>query len=138
MRTYPSKIPQTVSALLVGLLAYGPSTQTCAQSPGAQSAQVEPKPDVTTPTNPPEMKGTTPEVSTLRTAAPQTPEEIRHAQLAADTKRLHHLAIELRAELAKNNKDTLPLTVVSKTKELEKLADSLRARMIAEASSRKQ
>lgn len=138
MRTSPSKIPQMLPALLLGLLAYGPSARTCAQSPSAQSAQMEPKPDATPSTNSPERKEATPEASPPRTADPQTPEEVRHAELAADTKRLYELAKELRAEIAKTNKGTLSVAVVSKTKELEKLATNLKVRMAAEAASSKQ
>src|SRR5277367_5670811 len=47
-------------------------------------------------------------------SAPMTPEEARQAQLVADTNKLFQLAEELKAEVAKSNKDTLSLAVVKK------------------------
>ena len=123
--------------LLLGLLALLPPTQTCAQSPGAQSVQTDAKPGASPSTNATEIKGLAPETAEPGTSVVRTPDELRHAQLAADTKRLYQLAIELRAEVAKTNKDTLSLTVVNKTEEVEKLAKSLKTRMAAEAASSK-
>ena len=68
-------------------------------------------------------------------APPMSPREVRQAQLMADTKRLYALAEELRAEVAKTNKDTLSLTVVKKAEEVEKLAKSIKERMRIEAGS---
>lgn len=68
-------------------------------------------------------------------AAPAlSPEELRQAQLAADTKKLYQLAAELRAEVAKTSKDTLSLSVVKKADEVEKLAKSIKDRMKSQAS----
>jgi sRNA-binding protein len=62
-------------------------------------------------------------------AKPMTPEEARQAQLVADTNKLLELSQELKAEVAKSNKDTLSLAVVKKAAEVEKLAKSLKERM---------
>src|SRR5260370_38479777 len=65
------------------------------------------------------------------TGAPMTPSEARQAQLVADTERLYQLTQELKAEVAKSNKDTLSIAVVKKAAEVEKLAKSLKERMRA-------
>lgn len=62
-------------------------------------------------------------------AKPMTPEEARQAQLLADTQRLYQLTQELKAEVAKSNKDTLSVSVIKKADEVEKLARSLKERM---------
>jgi len=48
------------------------------------------------------------------------------AQIIADTQKLLKLSQELKAEVAKSNKDTLSLTVVKKAEEVEKLAKTLK------------
>lgn len=63
------------------------------------------------------------------TAKPLSEKEARRAQIAADTDRLYQLAQELKAEVAKSNKDTLSLSVIKKATEVEKLAKSLKDRM---------
>ena len=133
----PVKRARMPWTLLLGILALLPPAQTYAQSPGAQSVQTDAKPAASPSTNATEINGTAPETPKPGTSVPMTPEELRHAQLAADTKRLYQLAIELRAEVAKTNKDTLSLTVINKTEEVEKLAKSLKVRMAAEAASSK-
>ena len=60
---------------------------------------------------------------------PMSPEEERQAQLVADTNKLYELAQELKAEVAKSNKDTLSVSVIKKAAEVEKLAKSLKERM---------
>ena len=62
-------------------------------------------------------------------AKPMTPEEARQAQLLADTQRLYQLTQELKAEVAKSNKDMLSVSVIKKADEVEKLARSLKERM---------
>jgi len=62
-------------------------------------------------------------------AKPMTPEETRQAQLLADTQKLYQLTQELRAEVAKSNKDMLSVSVIKKADEVEKLARSLKERM---------
>ncbi len=64
--------------------------------------------------------------------AAMSPEEVRQAQILADTNKLYELAQELKAEVAKSNKDTLSLAVIKKAAEVEKLAKSLKERMRAQ------
>src|ERR1700738_1825033 len=106
------------------LLVLMPANRICAQSTAAEPTKTESKPA-------PSVAGKT------EASAPMTPEEMRHAQLAADTKRLFQLAADLRTEVAKTNKDTLSLTVVKKAEEVEKLAKSIKERMNNEARSTK-
>lgn len=61
-------------------------------------------------------------------AKPLTPEEKKRADLVADTERLYKLTQELKAEVAKSNKDTLSVSVVKKAQEVERLAKSIKDR----------
>ena len=58
-----------------------------------------------------------------------SPKDARQAQIAADTEKLYQMAQELKAEVAKSNKDILSIAVVKKADEIEKLAKSLKERM---------
>lgn len=60
---------------------------------------------------------------------PTTPEEARQAQFLADSQKLYQLAQELKAEVAKSNKNTLSIGVTKKAEEIEKLAKSMKERM---------
>jgi hypothetical protein len=64
-----------------------------------------------------------------------TPEELRQAQIEADTKRLFVLSAELRAEVGKTYKESLSITVLKKAEEIEKLARSLKVRMNQDAAA---
>jgi hypothetical protein len=64
-----------------------------------------------------------------------SPEELREAQIEADTKKLYQLSAELRAEVAKTYKESLSLTVLKKAEEIEKLARSLKVLMNQEAAA---
>jgi hypothetical protein len=66
-----------------------------------------------------------------------SPEEIRQAQIEADTKKLYQLSAELRAEVAKTYKESLSLTVLKKAQEIEKLARSLKEEINQEAAAAK-
>ena len=68
---------------------------------------------------------------------PGTPEELRQAQIEADTKKLYQLSAELRAEVAKTYKESLSVTVLKKAQELEKLAKSLKAEMNQQVAAAK-
>jgi uncharacterized membrane protein YhiD involved in acid resistance len=57
-----------------------------------------------------------------------SPEEQRQADLRADTEKLYQLTQELKAEVAKSNKDTLSVSVVKKAQEIERLAKSIKER----------
>jgi sRNA-binding protein len=87
----------------------------------------------TTPQNSPPADPTKPEENAKpeppKPTTPLTPDELRQAQILADTNKLYELAQELKAEVAKSNKDTLSLAVIKKAAEVEKLAKSLKDRM---------
>jgi len=53
----------------------------------------------------------------------------RHKRLVADTDKLVALANELKAEVAKSQKDELNVVVVRKAAEMEKLAHDVKSRM---------
>lgn len=57
-----------------------------------------------------------------------SPDEQRQADLEADTEKLYQLTQELKAEVAKSNKDTLSVSVVKKAQEIERLAKSIKDR----------
>jgi hypothetical protein len=83
-----------------------------------------------------------PESNQIPTQGPQpevfsraTPEEMRQAQIEADTKTLYQLSAELRAEVAKTYKESLSIAVLKKAEEIEKLARSLKALMSQEAAA---
>jgi hypothetical protein len=61
-----------------------------------------------------------------------SPADARKAQILEDTNRLYRMAEELKAEVAKSNKDILSVAVVKKADEIEKLAKSLKERMRSE------
>jgi hypothetical protein len=71
------------------------------------------------------------------TAVPRrlSEEEVRQAEIEADTKKLHLLSAELREEVGKTYKESLSITVLKKAEEVEKLARSLRALMNQEAAA---
>ncbi|WP_157467146.1 hypothetical protein [Edaphobacter aggregans] len=79
-------------------------------------------------TNP---KDTTPQQAQQK-SAPLTPAEQRRADLLADTEKLYQLTQELKAEVAKSNKDTLSVSVVKKAQEVERLAKSIKERSKAQ------
>jgi len=78
-----------------------------------------------------------PEAVQVEPSTPATPEELRRAEIEADTKKLFKLAADLRTEVAKTYKDSLSLSVIKKAEEVEKLAKSLKARMNKEAVAAK-
>jgi hypothetical protein len=57
--------------------------------------------------------------------------EQRQKQLVTDTDKLLELATELKAEVDKTDKETLSVTVIRKTEQIEKLAKSVREKMKA-------
>jgi hypothetical protein len=65
--------------------------------------------------------------TTAPTPAPVT--DPHQAQILADTQKLLKLSQELKAEVAKTNKDTLSVTVIKKAEEVEKLAKTLKEEM---------
>lgn len=96
--------------------------QSGVDSPNAQSqisAQTDKKPSDTSAQTQPES------------SKPMTPAEARQAQLLADTQKLYQLTQELKAEVAKSNRNTLSIAVIKKAEEVEKLAKSLKEKMRA-------
>jgi transposase len=83
----------------------------------------------------PQSSASTPADSTNDATLQGTPEEVRQAQIEADTKKLFQLSAELRAEVAKTYKESLSLAVLKKAEEVEKLARSLKVRMNQEAAA---
>ena len=83
-------------------------------------------------TAPPPAGGASPdrnEEDTRRRPLPQRQPAVtdpHQAQIIADTQKLLKLSQELKAEVAKSNKDTLSLTVIKKAEEVEKLAKTLK------------
>ena len=65
-------------------------------------------------------------------AANLSPAERKRAELLADTEKLYQLTQELKAEVAKSNKDTLSVSVVKKAQEVERLAKSIKERSRAQ------
>ena len=97
--------------------------------PAAQSPKASPSAQESVPAPPTEPNA--------EVHPPATAEEIRQAQIEADTKKLYQLSAELRAEVAKTYKESLSLTVLKKAQELEKLAKSLKVEMKQEAAAAK-
>jgi hypothetical protein len=67
--------------------------------------------------------------STNPKPATMSPEDARQAQFVADSQKLYQLAQELKAEVAKSDKNTLSIAVTKKAEEIEKLAKSMKERM---------
>jgi hypothetical protein len=132
MRTFEDLQPIRSTLLLV-VLTMVFAAPVCSQSTPANPATDEPKPQagqgapVPLSTDPPKT-----EVS-----VPATPEEMRQAQIEADTKKLYQLSAELRAEVAKTYKESLSVTVLKKAQELEKLAKSLKAEINQQVAAAK-
>ena len=71
------------------------------------------------------------------TVAPLQPteENLREAQIKADTQKLYQLSAELREEVGKTYKESLSLAVLKKAQEVEKLARSLKELMNEDAAA---
>jgi hypothetical protein len=78
-----------------------------------------------------DQKPSEPERKQTEPSKPMTPAEARQAHLLADTQKLYQLTQELKAEVAKSNKDTLSIAIIKKAEEVEKLAKNLKERMRA-------
>ncbi|MBB5345973.1 hypothetical protein [Tunturibacter empetritectus] len=99
-----------------------PPQQSCGDSPNAQSQTCAPT-DKKSPDTSVQKQ--------LEPSKPMTPAEALRAQLMADTQKLYQLTQELKAEVAKSNKDTLSIAVIKKAEEVERLAKSLKEKMKA-------
>ena len=100
-----------------------------AESLPAQSTPATSEPVATTQSQTPDNEKTLSTASSESKAARPTTAEARKAQILEDTNRLYRMAEELKAEVAKSNKDILSVAVVKKADEIEKLAKSLKERM---------
>jgi type VI protein secretion system component VasF len=114
-----------IRTLIVGWLALGTVTHGHAQQSGSGSATQKQTPANTSPKD----TGTPPAQTATQ---PLTPAERKRAELLADTEKLYQLTQELKAEVAKSNKDTLSVSVVKKAQEVERLAKSIKERSRAQ------
>ncbi len=83
----------------------------------------------TPPAATPSTQADTKKTSETPASSPATVTDPRQAQILADTQKLLKLSQELKAEVAKSNKDTLSLSVIKKAEEVEKLAKTLKEEM---------
>lgn len=91
-----------------------PQAQANASQPAAPSSPTDAKKPSGTP------------APTVAAAAATDPHQ---AQIIADSQKLLKLSQELKAEVAKSNKDTLSIAVIKKADEVEKLAKALKEEM---------
>ena len=111
--------PRIYSVMVVWLilaLAGQSQTQSSSSSADKQNPKTNQKDSGTTPAQ----------------AANLSPAERKRAELLADTEKLYQLTQELKAEVAKSNKDTLSVSVVKKAQEVERLAKSIKERSRAQ------
>lgn len=112
---------------LIAVLAFGTMFPTQAQNaPDPTQKPATPAPARSVP--PTSAKSSTEAIS------PATPEQLRQAQIQADTTHLYRLSLALRAEVANTYKESLSINVLKKAEELEKLAKKLRSEMDREAA----
>ena len=57
--------------------------------------------------------------------------EARDAKIAADAEKLYQMALDLKIDVDKSNRDTVSLSVVKRAAEIEKLAKTLKQEMRA-------
>ena len=132
MARLPGKLRRIRWTLLLALLMSVYAVPSYSQSNAANSISAEPKPEVSQSTQESKQPLAVDPRAGLSPSA--SPEDLRQAQLEADTKKLYQLAAELRAEVARTYKESLSLSVIKKAEEVEKLAKSLRVRMSKEAA----
>ena len=125
---------QTRWTLLLALLSPVFAASMHSQSTTANAAS-EPKPPVSLS----HEESAQPPVDTPKAvnSIAASPEQLKQAQIEADTKKLYQMCAELRAEVAKTYKESLSLTVLKKAEEVEKLAKSLKALMSREAAAKR-
>jgi type VI protein secretion system component VasF len=111
---------QSIRILLLLCLALGLGAVGQAQSEGSNSTKQG--------AGTGDQKGASTGTQTQQKSAPLTPAEQKRADLLADTEKLYQLTQELKAEVAKSNKDTLSISVVKKAQEVERLAKSIKER----------
>ena len=116
------RFPRICSMMAVGLaLGLGGQCQTQSNVTGSSA-------DKQTPANTAQKDTSAP----AGQPANLSPAERKRADLLADTEKLYQLTQELKAEVAKSNKDTLSVSVVKKAQEVERLAKSIKERSRAQ------
>jgi hypothetical protein len=123
------------STLLGVMLAFAPAWLMYPQATPANPSPADQQPQASPNAQQPDQS-----IKPAAEAEPSTPatlEEVRQAQIDADTKLLYQLSAELRAEVAKTYKESLSVTVLKKAQELEKLAKKLKAEMHLEVAAAK-
>jgi len=124
------------SQLIRTILVLSFLASVCAPPMYSQSSPANPIPPDTKPNQSSEEPKLSPAVDRkTELSPPASPEQIRQAQIEADTKKLYQLSAELRTEVAKTYKESLSLTVLKKAEEIEKLARSLKVLMSQDASA---
>ena len=123
------KLSNPVRALLVVLLFSCWPIYMSAQA--TQETQQSGQTEASSPGTPatPDQQDDNSKAAKPETNQPASPEDPRQAQFIADSQKLYQLAQELKAEVAKSNKNTLSIAVTKKAEEIEKLAKSLKERM---------
>lgn len=109
------------AAVWTGTAQEGQKQAQGGNGPPSQDTAIHPSADAAS-------QGATPQKASRKEKA-EVAEAVRKQQLADDSARLLALAIALKAEVDKTNKDTLSLTVIRKADAIEKLAHSVRETM---------
>ena len=78
----------------------------------------------------------TQDAATVQSTQPSAPgkptaKDAHDAKIAADAEKLYQMALDLKVEVDKSNKDTVSLTVAKRAAELEKMAKTLKQEMRA-------
>lgn len=122
---YKIRLAVVLAAML--MLSSWIPTRLQAKEEAAQTGQTDPSSSHPTPK--PDDKANDTVNLKAATDHGMSPEEARQAQIVADSQKLYQLAQELKAEVAKSDKNTLSIAVTKKAEEIEKLAKSLKERM---------
>ena len=105
-----TSLMSVISVALLGL-AMGPLVaQTSASTPAPTTQAAVPVPSQ----------------SDVQPPVKLTPRQVRETQITADAEKLFQLAQQLKVEVDKSSKDTMSLSVIKKSEEIEKLARTLK------------
>ena len=129
-RTTMTRLTMTLAFFVLCAASFGqaakPETKTDTGNPSNSQSSSQPGAQTPAAPSPSDTKKSDQAAPTEQPAGPVDPAQ---AQLMADTAKLVKLTQELKAEVAKSNKDTLSLTVIKKADEVEKLAKSVKERL---------
>jgi hypothetical protein len=117
-------LPRTMALGLALFSGIAVCAQTSGQSGPPSNTAENASNHPATPTTPQNAAGKEPDPQTSEASNAKV--DPRQAQLMADTQKLLKLSQELKAEVAKTNKDTLSIAVIKKAEEVEKLAKSIK------------